>query len=51
MTAPTRDYTAELELYQRRDMERSSELLLNALRDQHPRIIALLTRQHNERRL
>ena len=46
-----RDYTTELEVTQRRNMERSSELLLNALRDNHPRILAHLTRQQNRRRL
>ncbi len=45
-----RDYTAEVEINLRRNMENSSEQLLAALRDQHPRIIAHLTRKQNGRR-
>lgn len=40
-----RDYIPELELNHRRQMEVSSERLLNALRAEHPHIIAHLTRR------
>ena len=39
------DHQAVLELNRRREMERSSEKLLAALREEHPRIIAHLTRK------
>jgi hypothetical protein len=39
------DYVAAMELDRRRRMEVSSERLLDALRAEHPRIIAHLTRR------
>lgn len=39
------DHQAMLELNRRREMERASEKLLAALREEHPRIIAHLTRK------
>lgn len=39
------DHQAVLELNRRREMERASEKLLAALREEHPRIIAHLTRK------
>ena len=44
------DHQAAIELERRRTMERSSEKLLAALREEHPRIIAHLTRKHEGRR-
>jgi len=41
------DHQAVLELNRRREMERSSEKLLAALREEHPRIIAHLTRKRH----
>ena len=49
MTRPY-DNQVAIELERRRTMERSSERLLAALQEQHPRIIAHLKRQQNERR-
>lgn len=46
-----RDYTSEVELKHRRNMQHSSDQLLAALRASHPRILAHLTRQHNKRKL
>ena len=44
------DNVVAMELERRRTMERSSERLLSALREQHPRIIAHLTRNQNGRK-
>lgn len=44
------DNVVAMELERRRTMERSSERLLAALREQHPRIIAHLTRNQNGRK-
>lgn len=49
MTRPY-DNVAAMELERRRTMERSSERLLSALREEHPRIVAHLTRKHEGRR-
>lgn len=46
---PARDYTAEVEHHRRTEMETASDRLLAALRDQHPRIIAHLTRKRSDK--
>lgn len=45
------DHNAAMELDRRRTMESSSEQLLDALRREHPHIIAHLTRNKNGRRV
>lgn len=44
------DHQAAMEFIRRRQMEIASEKLLAALREEHPRIVAHLTRKQGERR-
>ena len=44
------DHQAAMEFIRRRQVEIASEKLLDALREEHPRIVAHLTRKHEGRR-